>query len=713
MPVAPCPSTRRSRRPVGSASAIIASALVVGVLAAQTSDPQQPVFRAEANFVRVDVYPTQDGVVVADLRAEDFEILEDGVPQRIETFELVRVAAGPPPRTARAPSTVAESLELVANARARVVVVFLDTYHVSDESSQNLGPALANTLRRELGPDDLVAVMTPDMRASDLAFGRSTDVLERVLANQRSWGRRGELLIADLDAEEQAYRVCYPPDERDNPAAGVSQSSNVSEVAWEMIQRRRERRTLDAFDQLVAFLGTVREERKAVLTVSEGWVLFRANERLGRALGGSVPGRPGVVLEPGGTIRSTADRGSDLPSRYTCDADRMELASVDSDRDFRRLLDRANRANVSFYSVDPRGLATHDTMLTEPLVTPSTDRRQLGTRQANLRVLAEATDGIALVDRGDLARELPRIFQDLSTYYLLGYYSTNTRLDGSFRRISVNVARPGIAVRARRGYRAATREEIDSASAPAAAAVVDPGAEALEEALGRLAALDRSPEDVLLRPSATWSPATGPSVWLIGELAPRTPGWRAGGRASVVLMDGLGQTRASATEQITPGSRSLAVRLSPDGDLSGSLSIEVRLTPADGLAEPIVDSISLRWPEERGSVELGQPVYFRALSSAAAPFAPTASPRFRRTERVRVEIPVIDGVRVTATARDRRGGDLGLPVETSVRTDDDGTSRAVAELRLAPLAPGDYVLAIELASEGGQITRLVELRIVP
>ena len=289
MLVGPLSSARRTRRPVRFASLLLAGALAVGSLAAQVSDPQQPVFRTEANFVRVDVYPTRDGTVVPDLQAEDFEILEDGVPQRIETFELVHVATGPVPGSVREPDTVAESLDLVANARARVVVVFLDTYHVSDESSQNLGPALADVLRRELGPDDLVALMTPDMRASDLTFGRSTQALEQMLAGRGTWGRRGELGIGDLDGEEQAYRFCYPPDDRDNPSAGVSRSSRVSEVAWEMIQRRRERRTLDAFDQLIAFLGTVREERKAVLTVSEGWVLFRANERLARPLGGSVP----------------------------------------------------------------------------------------------------------------------------------------------------------------------------------------------------------------------------------------------------------------------------------------------------------------------------------------------------------------------------------------------------------------------------------------
>ena len=76
---------------------------------------------------------------------------------------------------------------------------------------------------------------------------------------------------------------------------------------------------------------------------------------------------------------------------------------------------------------------------------------------------------------------------DLSDYYLIGYASTNAKADGSFRRINVRVKRPGVEVRARRGYRAATAAEV--AARAAASAAPDP------EALSRtrvLASLDRT-----------------------------------------------------------------------------------------------------------------------------------------------------------------------------------------------------------------------------
>ena len=69
---------------------LVLAALIAGAAGAQ--EPPQPTFRTEANYVRVDVYPTSNGAPVTDLTKDDFEILEDGAPQTIEQFEHVMVA---------------------------------------------------------------------------------------------------------------------------------------------------------------------------------------------------------------------------------------------------------------------------------------------------------------------------------------------------------------------------------------------------------------------------------------------------------------------------------------------------------------------------------------------------------------------------------------------------------------------------------------------
>src|SRR4029079_12291028 len=88
------------------------------------------------------------------------------------------------------------------------------------------------------------------------------------------------------------------------------------------------------------------------------------------------------------------------------------------------------------------------------------DQQMLRTRQDNLRVLASNTDGLAVIENNNLDVGFKRIADDLTSYYLLGYYSTNQKLDGKYRTLKVRVKRPGVDVRARKGYRAATEKEV-------------------------------------------------------------------------------------------------------------------------------------------------------------------------------------------------------------------------------------------------------------
>src|SRR5262249_49271287 len=141
----------------------------------------------------------------------------------------------------------------------------------------------------------------------------------------------------------------------------------------------------------------------------------------------------------------------------------------------------------------------------------------------SLRSMADSTDGLAIVETNDLNTGMRRIVEDLSAYYLIGYYSSG-KLDGKFHKITVRVKRPGVSVRARRGYLAATPATA-TASARGNGGTADAGAAAraaeahtFEAVVGPLAGYTR---DVPLRlqAAAGWKPdGAAAALWVVGEL---------------------------------------------------------------------------------------------------------------------------------------------------------------------------------------------------
>ncbi len=325
----------------------------------------------------MDVYPTKDGQPVTDLTKDDFEVFEDKAPQKVDQFEHILIRPAGPQETRHEPNTVAESREALNDPRARAFVVFLDTYHVEVGGSHNIRQPLVDALNRTIGQDDLVAVMTPEMSARDLTFARRTETIEGMLTRYWPWGERER--INSIDPIEDQYRACFPGTIR----ASANCASDAG-IAQEMIDRRRERLTLNALRDLVRYLRDVREERTAIITISDGWLQFRPDATLARAVGCQVPSGPDVAVDPVTgrlTTRPTSSPTGTSPN--DCERDRLELANIDDAEKFRQILDEANRANASFYPIDPRGLAVFDTPIVSsdstgakaaPMTTPSADR---------------------------------------------------------------------------------------------------------------------------------------------------------------------------------------------------------------------------------------------------------------------------------------------------------------------------------------------------
>jgi hypothetical protein len=349
-----------------------------------------------------------------------------------------------------------------------------------------------------------------------------------------------------------------------------------------------------------------------------------------------------------------------------------------------------------------------------PVVPLEVDAAMLRGRVDSLRTLAENTDGLALVNSNNLGADFKRIIADLSSYYLLGYYSSG-KLDGRFHSITVRVKRPGVQVRARRGYLAATPRAIDAAAATAAASAATNAAAAEAHAMDAiLLPLNAFGRDLPIRVQAVSGYRVGgpASVWVVGELGAGDE-WKAGAEADVLLTAGSGAAATLATAHVTVpiGARTFRVTLTPTSPLApGDYAVRVR---AHGTASSMATNETAHVvvsapPEATGAV------FFRRGPTTGNKDVATADLRFRRSEQVKVEVPSVGEPAPTARLLDRTGKALAVPVIAAVRDDADGTKWQTAQLALAPLATGDYVIEISRAGGAGTTTRtLVAFRVVP
>ena len=290
-----------------------------------------------------------------------------------------------------------------------------------------------------------------------------------------------------------------------------------------------------------------------------------------------------------------------------------------------------------------------------PMATPSADRAMLTSRLTALRTLAEATDGVAIVDSNNLKAGFQRIVDDLSSYYLLGYYSSG-KLDGKFHSITVRVKRPGVQVRARRGYLAATVADATRASAGTSAATPAETAEARAIA-AVVGPLDVYAREVPLRLQAAvgWKPGTPPTpaIWVVGELGQSSAGeeWRAGAEAEITVTAPDGATVATGRASTPAGARAFRTTLVPSAPLPpGEYTIRVGVRAAAGGSIPSRDAVHLAVPDAPNAA--GAMISRRGQSTGNREVA-TADLRFRRNEQIRVEIPGA-----------RRRGRVGTPARS-------------------------------------------------
>jgi VWFA-related protein len=673
-------------------AAVLAAPLALGVKAqdapAQQPAPapaapadQTPIFRTDINFVRVDVIVTdRQGNPVHDLRQEDFEVTEDGKPQSIQTFKLINVSedagiGNDPPREVR--NTIEEQTE-AARDDVRLFAIFLDDYHVRLENSMRSREPIARFVENQLNAKDLAGVMYPLWSINDVLLTRNRKQLASAI--RQFTGRKYD--YTPRNEFEERY-VHY-----------------VSSVEAERI---RNQVTLTALKGLIIRLGGLREGRKAIVLISEGFtnsLPVQVNDQIATCNGGACGNQP----------RARPDSVGNPAMQQRLDSQEFFL-QTDLLSDLRMVYELANRYNTTIYAVDPRGLAPFEFDLSsagQAAVSLTKNQAMLDNTMDTLRILADETDGRAILNTNDMDRGLKQIVRDSSAYYLLGYTSAVTT-DGKFHKINVRLKRPGLQVRARPGYLALSAVEAERSLAPKKAGPPP----AVTQALGTLAATAQQRRN-LIRSWIGMSPGTDgkTKISFVWNPTPAVPGVRreaaatvsllAGGADSVLYYRGKALGPGRVEFDVPPGPIELDIAV--EGASAEVLDRETRkiVVPSLGLGH------TLSTPEVFRGRTLPE---WQALA-ADARAVPVIEREFRRTDRLllRVGAQSANGTPVlTARMLNREGGEMSVvPVSPAGF---GGLSHI--DVPLSALPAGDFLIEVIVKDGADQASTLVPFRVTP
>jgi VWFA-related protein len=393
------------------------------------------------------------GHFVKDLHQSDFEVFEDGVPQRIQSFRIVSrepVAATSTSSTA-APATPTETPAAVQPAPAPSVVASSNRLGAVAMVFDRLSPE-ARTIARQaalgyikdgIRIDDYVGVFRIDLALH--AVQRFTnneplvrEAIERAVSHGSSTYASNAETIAKL-AERQASLQDQISNSASGGGEGNDPSGSIGAAAADATFAAMTQNILEGFDRL--------EKNQQGYATTDG-LLAIINE-LGR-----LPGRKALVFFSEGVV---------LPTEVM--------------PHYRSVISNANRANVSIYSVDAAGLRSSSadvgvggalTKLGQARArVAASNRDPFGSMmkdlerneelmrsnpESGLRALADETGGVFIANTNDPGTRMRQVGEDLHSYYVLSYTPTNQNYDGHFRQISLKMTRPGLEIQSRRGY---------------------------------------------------------------------------------------------------------------------------------------------------------------------------------------------------------------------------------------------------------------------
>ena len=392
---------------------LIATACVLSLLAfpaAQSPAPAQT-FRATTRLVQVSVV-VHDGRKrpVDGLRAEDFQLFEDGKEQPVAFFSAQEKA---PPEAAAAAKGVFTNR--VQSPGGGVVAIVYDRLNTATLDQQRVREAIVKYLA-QVNPDDRIGLYVLERRGMAVLhdFTRDARSLLRALAKVR-----GGSSLADVAGEAGFDHVGFG----DALEARISELAESGDVSYGgFIQRELAFTSIEGLEGVATHLKGV-PGRKNIVWISSGFPFeFRAFQPIGN--------------------------------------NHQEIMSRETARAARAL----NDTDAAVYVVDARGLVG-------AFATPASSRTQSFTTLDSalkpiegLRQFAQLTGGEAFFNTNDLGGAITKAVEDSRLTYVLGYYTPLDRWDGKFRKIRVTVKRDGVDVRHRAGYFALPSSSADTKS---------------------------------------------------------------------------------------------------------------------------------------------------------------------------------------------------------------------------------------------------------
>src|ERR1041385_2009159 len=399
--------------------------------AQQPPQPTQPPnFTARIDLVTNDVIVRDEkGNFIPDLKKEDFEVYEDGVKQEITSMQVItggrvtNVLAPPPPPPPE--GIILPPTKPRNDTSGRIFLFFVDDLHLQFHNTGRIRDLFKKISKELVHEGDLFGIVSsgPSSIAVDMTYDRNRldEAIKKMTGN--------ELKPSDI-------------------IQGPSGAEGPSEV------RYRAHVAFSTVNDVLAELEKVHNRRKALIYVSDG---YDFNPFQDARLGLMDPNSPFAQNEFARSQnqinqQNASDSGTTAaPDPFASQQKtNEEFADADLARELGDLTRTANRANVTMYTIDPRGLVGLGDI--DEQVDPTQWNDFVRKSQDSLRVIAEETGGIAVVNQNDFSKALKKIDAETSDYYVLGHISKNPDPTKRRRQVEVRVTRPKLQVWARKEY---------------------------------------------------------------------------------------------------------------------------------------------------------------------------------------------------------------------------------------------------------------------